>query len=442
MQPKEKSLTFFDMEDHYKEILTGAGLISDDKDLDDQILKDFHIYSLQMSGYLWSACRFTEILIRNTLHKILRDHYDKVALSNASDGTEQGDIIPWWLLVFFVDADNGHYSTLLNKVGDIADELFSCDHLPPYEPFPENKELSINQILRSMSLGNWTKATGLESGDKIRPSIKGMQKICESYFDNRNINLTELKFEIAKFTHFRNDLAHHNFDPTRSLEGAIICRKISDLLLEGNSAYEDEIRYMERVYNEIYSLSIKFATPHNDTVIVPGRVAYDIYKNINIYACPADRSMREVSYMGFYKGKYIKPEICEILDVQFIDIKSMVGKRVEESDLPDTISNKYKPAWRTAINSAISEYNQNIAEGWSLDAYRVYLLGGQRTCKNIPNSSHKVHMVGGKKGIKHTSPGSYRRGRSYFNLQDLQMAKTTSELDMLRAKRNSRQPPS
>ncbi len=144
----------------------------------------------------------------------------------------------------------------------------------------------------------------------------------------------------------------------------------------------------------------------NDTVVVAGRWAYPTYFKTRAYICQANRSIRPVTYLAFYKDKQIKPEIPKVL------------RRYSELDMSNEGAQALVASGDPFGLRAAEVIRIRLTEGSPDPVNDVYLL-------SAPDDPDTVGLRG---PIRHEGRGAWVQGQRYASIQKLQEAETTADL--------------
>ena len=89
---------------------------------------------------------------------------------------------------------------------------------------------------------------------------------------------------------------------------------INALFDDPRAVISEREQFLLREFQELMSDS-QLLSPDKDTIIVPAKNAWSIYKRASVYACQVNRSFQAAKYMGFYSEKMIQPAIAKILEI-------------------------------------------------------------------------------------------------------------------------------
>jgi hypothetical protein len=144
-----------------------------------------------------------------------------------------------------------------------------------------------------------------------------------------------------------------------------------------------------------------------DVVIVAGRWAYPTYLGLRAYICQPNRKSRPVNRIGFYLDKAVMPELPKIERVfHAMPATIEAAAECELSDDPDEQRLSELIRWRIADST------------WEA-ANDFYLL-------SAPRDRATVRL---QDPIPHRGKGPWIRGQRYVKVQDLLIARATSDLD-------------
>lgn len=89
---------------------------------------------------------------------------------------------------------------------------------------------------------------------------------------------------------------------------------INALFADPRAVISEREQFLLREFQKLMSDS-QLLNPEKDTIIVPAKKAWPIYKRASVYACQVNRSFQAATYMGFYSDKKIQPAIAKILAI-------------------------------------------------------------------------------------------------------------------------------
>jgi hypothetical protein len=149
-------------------------------------------------------------------------------------------------------------------------------------------------------------------------------------------------------------------------------------------------------------------------MVVPAKLAWELYGEVNAYVCQPGRYFRQVSHVGFYLEGAIQPEVAKVLDRQD-DVpwtSSEVGRLMGTRDPRD--------------RRLADIIKQSRARGWVEDRYQVFFL-------TAPDASGRADgHVTLERAISNTRTGrgsAWVQRQRYVTVAALLAARNTSDLE-------------
>jgi hypothetical protein len=146
----------------------------------------------------------------------------------------------------------------------------------------------------------------------------------------------------------------------------------------------------------------------DDTVVVAARFAYPEYRKIAAYACQPNRSIRNVSRMGFYTHKQVMPEIAEVYR-RFANVPFLPEEARRLKAKRDPLEKRVAEVIRWRLATMPSQRGNRSD---------VYILSGATDPDTLILDSP----------IQHTPPNAWTQGQRYTSVERLKKAKTTADL--------------
>jgi len=146
----------------------------------------------------------------------------------------------------------------------------------------------------------------------------------------------------------------------------------------------------------------------DDTVVVAARIAYPEYLEMSAYACQPNRSIRNVSRMGFYNHKQVMPEIAEVYR-SFTDVLFLPGEARRLKAKKDPLEKRLAEVIRRRLVTRPAQLGGR---------FDVYILSGATDPDTLILESP----------IQHTSPNAWTQSQRYTSVERLKKAKTTADL--------------
>ena len=149
---------------------------------------------------------------------------------------------------------------------------------------------------------------------------------------------------------FRNRVAHH--DSILDTDVPFECDRICAVANYVDPAFEQFLKAVDRVE----SLYNRRPTEPADTLLVPGKKEWELYKKTSVYVCKSGRTFRPVRHLAFYVDRKIQTEIPAVKYRQDNITWNLNEARLLRKEAKD----RNRPELRK-IAQAIEELSQN---GW------------------------------------------------------------------------------
>ena len=146
----------------------------------------------------------------------------------------------------------------------------------------------------------------------------------------------------------------------------------------------------------------------DDTVVVAARVAYPEYLAMGAYACQPNRSIRNVSRMGFYTHKQVMPEIAEVYR-RFTDVLFVPGEARRLRAKKDPLEKRLADVIRRRLTTRPEQLGGH---------FDVHILSGPTDPDTLILDSP----------IQHIPHNAWTQGQRYTSVERLKKAKTTADL--------------
>lgn len=269
---------------------------------------------------------------------------------------------------------------------------------------------SRDRIIASLSFGFWAQLLGPAYDETLwRESL--YQAFPEGTKRSSIAGLVE------SIRQTRNRVAHHNYMKSFDVPSAMAqVFKLAELLsTDYTVAWLKNLSRWQEIYNECPKVTI-------DTVVVPGRIAWEIYQEIDCYVCQPGRFFQDVNYLAFYENSSIRKSIPKILEV-----RDDVSWTREKAARLKATGNRVDKKIAHAIEWAHTKDGQEIANGWKHSKYKVFVLTSargdihRRTDKHVELQQDIPHPTSGR------GTGFVRKQR-YISLHKIRTATTTADL--------------
>ncbi|KFI62073.1 hypothetical protein [Bifidobacterium cuniculi] len=350
---------------------------------------ELYMWNSRMSAECFILIGHLEILLRNSIDEVLQLYYhDK----------ERG--IPWFL-----------------QLGtDLSTEDRESIQRVREELRKRRKPDSRDRIIAGLTFGFWSHMFNTQHDELWKLCLYRVFRNGE----NPKITRKEVAALVEQLRLTRNRVAHHNY-----LKQFDVPNSIASIFQLARLISPEYATWMENnsTWREIYENSCPAID--TDTVIIPGRVAWDIYQHQPIYVCRKGRFFRDMRYLGFYEDKYIRNQIPRIKHV-FDDVEwtpERAQELCESNDHDERTLGK-------AMQWALSEEGTEVAHGWkhAKEGYKVFLLTPYRE-QQQGDDGHHVLPNG---DLPHESSVAYVRNHRYTSLHRLLSARTTDDLSVAR----------
>jgi len=186
----------------------------------------------------------------------------------------------------------------------------------------------------------------------------------------------------------------------------LLVQAIEEVILDPQEFASEQQRFLLRELVSFFDSEGLLSA--DDTVIVAARVAYPEYLEISAYVCQPNRSIRDVSYLGFYTGKSVKPEIARIRG-RF----AAVLMTPKDADRLARSSDPVEQRLSEVIRWRLNRHPEHLGQ-----AFDVFILSG-------PTDEDTLFLGA---PVKHTDRGAWTQGQRYASVNRLQKAETTADL--------------
>lgn len=358
----------------------------EDTDGDEQRALELYEWSSRMSSECFRIIGHLEILLRNAIDNELKRYYH-----------EEECGIPWFLQIS---------SPLGDRNQDIINHV--------REQLRNNRKPDArDRIIASLTFGFWSSLFRKEYDNNLWKPI--LHHIF-SRGTNPKVKRSEVSRLVESIRVTRNHAAHQNymrdFDVRKAMNDVF---NLAELISPEYCAWMKSHSRWEQIYNSCPEIAL-------DTVIVPGRVAWDIYQKQPIYVCHIGRFFRDSQYLGFYESKTIRQQIPHIRKIyEKVEWNEENAKRLLSSkDKSDQILGK-------AIHWALTPEGIKTAHGWkdSQQGYKVFLLTGPR--KHSETTESGKHFVL-QNDIPHRHSTAFVQNHRYVSSHALLNAESTDAL--------------
>lgn len=324
-------------------------------------------WSARTSAAAFKDVGHLEVLLRNSLDRCLREFYREEACG-----------IPWFLL------PTAGGENVSDAVATVRARLR-----------PLGKE-SRHQIVAGLSFGFWSGLLGPKYDELWRASL-------HRAFPNSSGKRKQVAVAVEQVRKFRNRLAHH--DSMINVDVPFEIRQIFEL---AGYIDRDAAKWLCSCSQtmEVYA---QRPVVVDDTVVVPAKDGWPLYRAHFAYVCQPGRAFRAVERIAFYADREIKPDIPAVLHKRDnVDWTIDEAHRLGESD---------------------DKNNRKIAEiivgskamGWTAGRYQVFLL------TRHPDPRHRRLPT----AVPHagSGPGSaFVQRQRYVSLHALETAATTADI--------------
>ena len=331
-----------------------------------------YVWAAQMSSAAFELIAHLEVALRNVIDHRLREHV-----------REQRNGIPWFFCSPPVNAE------MREAIDATRSRLIG-----------QNKDAR-DQIIANLSFGFWSGMLGTKHEELWRQSLR----LAFPHSDGKRKTVSIAVEGVRKF---RNRVAHH--DSILKVDIPFETGRIFTVAGYIDPDFEQWLRAIDRT-GELYK---QRPITTIDTVVVPAREAWPLYRNVNAYVCQPGRSFNPVQRIAFYADKEIKREIPIITYRR----DNVAWGRQEAERLSNSTDR-----WDRKISQVILD---SIEHGWTSGSYQVFLLSAPGS---PPQSGHKTL----EREIPHHSRGrgsAFVRKQRYVSLHSLQNATTTQDLGL------------
>ncbi len=357
-------------------------------DNDETRALELYAWNSRLSSECLTLIGHAEVLLRNRTDSIMKDYYDE-----AKTG------LPWFLT---------NASELNQRDRDSIQEARG-------KLASQKKQETRDKIIAELTFGFWSNLFNTNHDELWR---RCLHKVFRNDMDHK-ITRKEAAHLIDSIRITRNRVAHQNYLKHYDVPQAIKdIYTLADLI---SPEYKDWMQCNFNSWKAVYEACPEIDL---DTMVIPGKVAWDIYKKCPIYVCRPERPFRDledIKYLAFYEHKSIRSQIPFIKHVY-----SRVPWTLDEAQLRLNSSDEFDRKLGKAMQWALSAEGVETARGWShaQEGYRVFLLTPYREGKQ-GNDKHECLPNG---DLPHTGDTAFVRNHRYTSLHKLIVAKTTDDL--------------
>ncbi|OZG60328.1 hypothetical protein BLEM_2017 [Bifidobacterium lemurum] len=346
---------------------------------------ELYVWNSRMAAECFATIGHLEVLLRNAVDQVFKEYCKE---------DERG--IPW-----FLQLCSGLNDEDLASIAGAREQNAKAKR-------PDSRD----RIIATLTFGFWSHLFNAKHEELWR------QCLYKVFAQGINPHVTRKTIaglvESVRIT--RNRVAHQNF-----LKAFDIPKAMQDVFRLAYLISPQYGEWLERDasrWREVYDQCPQIDT---DTLIVPGRVAWDIYQYQPIYVCKPERFFRDMRYLAFYENRSIRSQIPMILRVfDQVPWNEEEAQRLCASD--DVMNRKLGHA----LEWAFSSEGREVAHGWanSENGYKVLLLTPCRGSKQGDDG----HLVLPNGDIPHMRSGAYVQNHRYASSHDLLVARSTDDL--------------
>ncbi|MFI7217745.1 hypothetical protein [Micromonospora maritima] len=334
---------------------------------------ELYEWSVALTGASFEAFHYVEVVTRNAIDREMRTHLD-----------EPGKGLPWFLLP--VSSKRQVQDSIDRQVAEVRARL-RREH-----PRKESRD----QIIAGLSFGFWVSLLGSEHEQLWRDAL-------HRAFPNSSGKRHDVASAMNALRVFRNRLAHHD-----SLLATDVPFRLSQMIDAIRWADPDAARWVTRT-ERVTEVHRQRPAARNDTVVVPARNAWGLYRSVRAYVCQAGRSFQPVEHLAFYSQRQIHPEIPKIL-FRLDNVDWTIG---EINRLRATGNN------RDADLADIIEVSRK--HGWTEGRYQVLGLTAPGSAGHLTLPAPIPHQGRGR-------GSAFTQGQRYVVRDRLRRARSTADL--------------
>lgn len=281
---------------------------------DVQKARELYLWAGEVASAGLELLAHFEVGLRNVIDKALREHFEHDAGS-----------VPW---IFSRNPLIGE--GVRERVEDTREGLS-----------PHHRD-SREQITANLHFGFWTRMLGKGNDELWRLCLQRAFPYARSR--------SEVGAAVEGIRNFRNRVAHH--DSILDTDVPFECDRIFAVANYVDPAFEHFLKAVDRVE----SLYNRRPTEPADTLLVPGKKEWELYKKTSVYVCKSGRTFRPVRHLAFYVDRKIQTEIPAVKYRQDNITWNLNEARLLRKEAKD----RNRPELRK-IAQAIEELSQN---GW------------------------------------------------------------------------------
>lgn len=345
---------------------------------------ELYAWNSRLAAECFADVGHLEILLRNRVDRVCSVYYVEEELR-----------IPW-----FLQLCSGLNDDDRNSVIGARERICSSR-------YPESRD----RIVASLTFGFWTGLFNKRHDEMWKQCLHMV------FAEGNNPSVTRKTvaalLESVRIT--RNRVAHQNymksFDVPKAMSDVFA---VADLISPMCGEWMRQHSQWREIYDQCPQIDL-------DTLIVPGRVAWDIYRYQPIYVCRPGRFFRDMKYLGFYESKSIRSQLPRILRVyDRVEWTEDSAERLVASG--DAVDRKLG----RAIHWGLSEEGRRVAHGWTgaEEGYKVLVLTSFR--ENSQGGDGHLLLPHGD--IPHEQRNAFVQNHRYVASHDLLVARTTDDL--------------
>lgn len=345
---------------------------------------ELYAWNSRLAAECFADVGHLEILLRNCVDRVCSVYYVEEELR-----------IPW-----FLQLCSGLNNDDRNSVIGARERICSSR-------YPESRD----RIVASLTFGFWTGLFNKRHDEMWKQCLHMV------FAEGNNPSVTRKTvaalLESVRIT--RNRVAHQNymksFDVPKAMSDVFA---VADLISPMYGEWMRQHSQWREIYDQCPQIDL-------DTLIVPGRVAWDIYRYQPIYVCRPGRFFRDMKYLGFYESKSIRSQLPRILRVyDRVEWTEDSAERLVASG--DAVDRKLG----RAIHWGLSEEGRRVAHGWTgaEEGYKVLVLTSFR--ENSQGGDGHLLLPHGD--IPHEQRNAFVQNHRYVASHDLLVARTTDDL--------------
>jgi hypothetical protein len=344
---------------------------------------DLYEWNSRMAAECFVAIGHLEVLLRNAMDKVLAEYSDEAVRG-----------IPWFMQMG------------LGLSQGAEEDIKKARRRMVNDRQPDSRD----RVVANLMFGFWVELLNSRYDELWKSAL---HKVFPGEPSRKKVENLAKRVQVT-----RNRVAHHNFMKAFDVPRAM--GEVFELAAVVSPEFSEWMRERS-LWNETYSACPEVDV---DTVVVAGRVAWDVYQEYPIYVSRVGRYFRDVEHLAFYESQSIRGQVPKIL-CRYECVSWTEEQAVALSATGDPGDKKVA----AAIRWAISDEGRHVGgenDAWPSSEYQVFLLTERRG----PGHQQTGH-VERPTDVPHRAHGrgsAFTQRQRYVSLHALLGAKTTADL--------------